>query len=228
MFQIAPIPLFVVVAAAAIATVTDLWKFKVYNALTLPVLGAGLLYHTITGGFPGLLASLTGIAFGFGILITFYVMGGVGAGDVKLMAAIGAWLGMPITFYVFIASAAIQAIYSVVLITIHGSVGETMTRLSILWYRMSALSRHLREEDRIEAVVTRPDRRRRLVPFGAALAAGFVATLLYFRDGRGLDWPPYDRPAPTGRVEGRAMPMHNLAPAMGRSAVTLLNRSASS
>src|SRR5690242_9150696 len=91
--QVPLIPAFITLAAAAIATVMDLWKFKVYNALTVPLLLGGLAYHGLAHGSGAFLGSLSGAAFGFAVLIVFYAMGGMGAGDVKLMAAIGAWLG---------------------------------------------------------------------------------------------------------------------------------------
>src|SRR5207248_19483 len=97
-----PVAITVVLTASAVAAVTDVWKFKVYNALTLPLVLSGLLYHAVVGGWAGLLGSLLGCLFGFAILFAFFLMGGMGAGDVKLMAAIGAWLGVPATFAVFL------------------------------------------------------------------------------------------------------------------------------
>src|SRR5438552_1328783 len=83
--------------AALIAAVTDVWKFKVYNLLTLPLLASGLLYHAINGGTPGLAGSVVGALAGFGLMILLYTIGGMGAGDVKFVTALGAWLGLPLT-----------------------------------------------------------------------------------------------------------------------------------
>src|SRR5262245_37379138 len=107
------VPVIVVLTAVLVAAVTDIWKFKVYNVLTLPLLAAGLLYH----GFRFELAdSLLGILFGFAALVPLYLVGGMGGGDVKLMAAVGAWLGMPLTFYVFLASSLAAGLYSIGLV----------------------------------------------------------------------------------------------------------------
>jgi len=168
-----------VVIATSIAAVTDVWKFKVYNLLTLPVLLAGLMYHGAHGGAAGLADSALGMLFGFGSLIVFYVLGGIGAGDVKLMAAIGAWLGMPLTFYVFIASAMAGGVYAVGLLALSGGLMEVCINFQLLFYRLMAIQRHLGADDRIEAAMKCPDRRKKFVPYAAMMAVGVLATLIW-------------------------------------------------
>jgi prepilin peptidase CpaA len=175
------VPVIIALAAALIAAVTDVWKFKVYNALTLPLLASGLLYH----GFRFELAdSALGILFGFAALVPLYVIGGMGAGDVKLMAAIGAWLGMPLTFYVFIASSLAAGAYAVGLVVWNGRVGETIVNLHIMWLRLASVGRYLGGDDKVELEVRRSDRRQRIIPFGAMLAIGLIATLLWIQGAR--------------------------------------------
>jgi prepilin peptidase CpaA len=167
----------VVLAATLIAAVTDVWKFKVHNVLTLPLLLSGLVYHAVFGN--GLLNSLVGVLCGSGILLLFYLMGGMGAGDVKLMAGIGAWLGIPFTFYVFVASSLVAALYAVLLVLTCGRIRETWVNMKIIWYRLAAIGRHLGAEDRIEIEVNRADRRRRIIPFAAMIAVGIIAVLVW-------------------------------------------------
>jgi prepilin peptidase CpaA len=180
-----PVPLAVVLAATLIAAVTDVWKFKVHNVLTLPLLLSGLVYHSTIGvppegsWFTGLLNSLLGVVCGSGILLLFYLMGGMGAGDVKLMAAVGAWLGVPFTFYVFVASSMAAALYAILLVLGCGRVRETWINMKIIWYRVAAVGRHLGAEDHIEAEVNRSDRRRRIIPFAAMIAVGIIAVLVW-------------------------------------------------
>jgi prepilin peptidase CpaA len=176
-----PVTVIVVFVAVAITAVTDLWKFKVYNALTLPLLCSGLVYHGLMGGPPDFTGSFLGALFGFGVLLTFYVMGGMGGGDVKLMAAVGAWLGLPQTFYVFIASSLAAGCYAVFLIFAHGRMTETWLNLRILWYRALAFGRYLGAEDRVEAAVSYADRGSRLIPFAAMVAVGVVVTFAWSR-----------------------------------------------
>lgn len=77
----------------AVCFITDIKKRKIYNIVTFPSLIVSLVWHTATGGWDGLLFSLSGCFIGFGILLIPYLLGGMGAGDVKLMAVIGAAKG---------------------------------------------------------------------------------------------------------------------------------------
>jgi prepilin peptidase CpaA len=172
-----PVPFTIVLAASLIAAVTDLWKFKVPNLLTLPLLAGGLVYHGVTGGLSGLAESGLGALCGFAILIVFYLLGGMGAGDVKLMAAVGAWLGMSLTFSVFLASALAAGVYAMVLILTYGKVRETWVNLQIVWHRLAAIGRHLAADDRVESEIHQPDRRHRVIPFAAMMALGLFALL---------------------------------------------------
>jgi prepilin peptidase CpaA len=171
-------PVIIVLTAVLIAAITDIWKFKVYNALTLPLLASGLVYH---GLHAQLADSLLGVLFGFAALIFLYVIGGMGAGDVKLMAAVGAWLGMPLTFYVFLASSLAAGIYALGLVVWNGRLAETVVNLQIMWLRLASVGRYLGAEDKIELEVKRTDRRQRIIPFAAMVAIGLVATLLWLQ-----------------------------------------------
>jgi prepilin peptidase CpaA len=75
------------------ATFDDLRRRQIANWITLAGLAAGLAWHTATGGLTGLAQSAGGAVVGFLVFLIFYVAGGMGAGDVKLMAAFGALLG---------------------------------------------------------------------------------------------------------------------------------------
>lgn len=74
-----------------IAVVTDWREHKIYNKLLVPAFFLALLLHTFQGGLSGLTSSLLGAATGFALLLLPYLMGGMGAGDVKLLAVIGAF-----------------------------------------------------------------------------------------------------------------------------------------
>jgi len=177
--ELQPVPSAVVLSASLAAAVTDVWRFKVYNVLTLPLLASGLLYHGLREGPSGLVLSMLGMLCGFGVLLLFYLLGGYGGGDVKLLASFGAWLGVEATLYVFIASSLAAGVYSIGLVVWTGQVGETAVNLQILWLRLASVGRYLGSDDRVESEVRRSDRRTRIIPFAAMVAIGLVATLIW-------------------------------------------------
>jgi prepilin peptidase CpaA len=180
MSQIPTVPLVVVVVATLMAAVTDVRRFKVYNTLTIPLLLSGLVFHGVTEGFAGVSGSLLGALLGFASLLVVYVLGGMGAGDVKLMAGVGAWLGIPLTFYVLLASCLAAGAFAVGLLVLSRSASETWVNLQLLMLRVSTVGRHLGSENRLETELKRADHRRRLIPFAAMIALGVVATYLWY------------------------------------------------
>jgi prepilin peptidase CpaA len=180
MLQGLPVPIAVVLAATLALAFIDMWKFKIYNAFTYPLLLGGLIYHGVVDGMPGVADGLLGTLLGFGLLVPVYALGGMGGGDVKLMAAIGAWLGVLLTFVVFLASSLVMGVYALILVVGYGRVRETWLNLQIGWLRARALSRHVGSNDRIETEVQQPDRGRRIIPFAAMVALGLTALVAGF------------------------------------------------
>jgi prepilin peptidase CpaA len=76
-----------------VAAITDLRTRRVPNWLVFPFLLMGIAVSVITRGWAGLESSFLGILAGAGALGLFYLLGGMGMGDVKLLASIGAWIG---------------------------------------------------------------------------------------------------------------------------------------
>lgn len=79
----------------------DLRTRRIPNYLTLGTAVAGLVYNLMAQGLPGLAMGILGMLLGFAFLILPYLWGGMGAGDVKAMAALGAWLGPQLTVALF-------------------------------------------------------------------------------------------------------------------------------
>ena len=69
---------------------TDLRDRKIYNAVLMPFLCTAFILNTVISGLPGLEQSILGAALGLGILLIPYLLGGMGAGDVKLLS--GYWI----------------------------------------------------------------------------------------------------------------------------------------
>lgn len=81
------------VVVLAVATITDLRSRRIPNWLVLPFLAIGLGVSAWLHGWHGLGKSAEGMALGLVVFGVLHLMGGMGAGDVKLCAAIGAWVG---------------------------------------------------------------------------------------------------------------------------------------
>lgn len=82
-----------VLAVALVATVCDLKTRRIPNGLTLGAAVVALSMHSVVNGWPGLAFAVSGWAIGLALFFPVFVLGGMGAGDVKLLAAMGAWLG---------------------------------------------------------------------------------------------------------------------------------------
>ncbi|MGG3468011.1 prepilin peptidase [Neobacillus pocheonensis] len=106
----------VLLAALIICLITDLKSRKILNIITLPTIAFGLIFNILTSGLDGFLISGKGFLVGLAILIIPYLLGGMGAGDVKLMAAIGALMGTSFVFYSFIYTALIGGVIALLLI----------------------------------------------------------------------------------------------------------------
>ncbi len=89
----ADVPTLVVLAVALTASAFDVRTRRIPNWLTFGATAAALAYNLFSSGLPGLGLSMAGWITGAALFIPFFVLGGMGAGDVKLVAALGAWVG---------------------------------------------------------------------------------------------------------------------------------------
>jgi len=102
--------------ALIVATITDLKSQRIYNWLTFPLIVSGLVAHSVYGGLDGLALSGGGFALGLGVMVIPFFLGLMGAGDVKLMAGIGAWLGAQATFTSFLFTCIAGGIYAILVL----------------------------------------------------------------------------------------------------------------
>ena len=99
-----------------VAAANDLRFQKIPNLLTYPAMAVALVYHFMMNGLDGLLFSTAGLALGIAILIIPYLMGGMGAGDAKLMGAVGAILGAGGVFIAFLFTAITGGVYALIVV----------------------------------------------------------------------------------------------------------------
>jgi prepilin peptidase CpaA len=97
-------------AFTAMAAAIDLRCKRVPNYLTVPAALLGLAYHLFAPAGQGPVFALLGFAIGFALLLLPWILGGGGMGDVKLLAALGTWLGPVMILVAFGGSALIAAV----------------------------------------------------------------------------------------------------------------------
>ncbi len=114
-----------------IAAVLDFRLHRIPNYLTVPTAIAGVAFHVLAPSGWGLWTSLAGFAVGFSLLLLPWLLGGSGMGDVKLLAALGAWLGPRLTlvaFAVSIGAAALIAVCVLAYVTATSGLAQSQRR----------------------------------------------------------------------------------------------------
>jgi len=155
----------------AIATFTDLRSRRIPNWLVLPFMAGGLSVSTWQHGWSGLGHSLEGLALGAVLYGILSFLGGMGMGDVKLVAAIGAWVGPDQLFVALVITAMAGGIMALLWALKGGFLGELFSGAGdlVFGFRKRGLSPHP------ELVLSNPLTRK--MPYAPAIAIG---TLISF------------------------------------------------
>lgn len=131
-----PIPAVLAVLVTLAATL-DARSRRVPNWLTVSGAVAGLVLHTYTSGWGGAKFSLLGLGLGFVIFLPLFALRGMGGGDVKLMAAIGAMAGVSNTFVIFILTAVIGGILALGLVLWKRGLGRVVGNMGFILGRLA-------------------------------------------------------------------------------------------
>jgi prepilin peptidase CpaA len=118
-----------VIAISLIACVTDLRSGRIPNVLTFGAAIAGLVAHTALEGASGALTAGGGWLTGLIIFLPFFALGGMGGGDVKLLAALGAWLGASETLYLALYSGVAGGVLAIVVALSRGYLSVALTNV---------------------------------------------------------------------------------------------------
>jgi len=114
------------------AAMNDIRSKRIPNWLTYPGMVLGLGYHTSMNGMEGLLFGLGGFFVGILLVIVFFLAGGMGAGDVKLLGVVGAFLGAAGVFTAFLCTALIGGVYALAIMIFNGRFKEYMLRYLLM------------------------------------------------------------------------------------------------
>ncbi|MGB9337396.1 MAG: A24 family peptidase [Candidatus Acidiferrales bacterium] len=109
------------------------WRTRrIPNWLTVPALLLGIAVHTVMAGWPGALVSLEGVVLALAILLPLVLLRALGAGDWKLMGAVGAFLGPLMFLFVLLASVFLSGLMAVVMMVLTHRVKTTLRNLVVL------------------------------------------------------------------------------------------------
>jgi prepilin peptidase CpaA len=153
-----PSELLVAAAVATVAALIDLRRRRIPNWLTFGALLLGIVTWSVQQGLNGLLTALGGALLGFAVLLPFYLIRAVGAGDVKLLAGLGAIVGPQLLVSVILYGALVGGAISIVMLAQRGQL-------------LSALG----------DIVSRPTQLRRSgakAPYAVAMAGGTYLALV--------------------------------------------------
>jgi prepilin peptidase CpaA len=160
------VPFAALALGLATAVVTDVRTRRIPNWLTGAIVGAGFGLAFGGGGVTPQQAAL-GVAVGLGLMLPGHIIGASGAGDVKLMAAIGSFLGPSLEFRAFLYSAVAGGVLAVAVAARRGLLTDTVLGTTRL-VTAPATTRG--------AIVAAGPRNR--FAYGPAIAAGTLITLL--------------------------------------------------
>lgn len=154
----------VVLAAAA----SDVKTRKIPNALAVGSAVLGLALSAGLGGWAGLRTSALGLALGFGLYFGMYLLHAVGAGDVKLMGAVGAIVGWHAWIGIFLATSIASAVLGLALAASKGRLKETLWNTGYLAKELLSLRAPWMRHEHLD--VKHPGTLR--LPHGVAIAVG--------------------------------------------------------
>ena len=156
---------------AAIGAAFDVKSRKIPNLLTGPSLLFGLGLHLALGGWHSLLSSLAAALICGAVFLVFYLAGGMGAGDVKLITAVGCIAGLSNSAYLLVLTALAGGVMAIGLALMRGRLKQTL-------FNVGAIANHHKES----GLTPHPELHVRnantlRLPYGLAIAAGCAITL---------------------------------------------------
>ena len=150
-------------------------ELRVPNWLTFPMVLTGLIYGTCVGGWQGLSDALIGMCVGLITMLPIYAVGGMGAGDVKLMAGLGAWLGMEVAFNAFLWTVVVGAIMALMMVAYSGEWKKHFGQSLMIWHEWTTI----RDPKKLSEIAAERKPRMYLLPYGIPMTVASIAYFFY-------------------------------------------------
>jgi prepilin peptidase CpaA len=167
-------PCWFVTITLIVAAVIDGYQLKVPNWITFPMIASGWVWSTAFSpyaGWEGLFLSLVGTAVGLAVLLPPYAVGGMGAGDVKLMAGVGAWMWGTATLYAFAVSALVGGVIAVGMVLSQGAWAKHKNQF---WSILNEIAT-VKDPEKLAEIAAERKPRMFLLPYGIPIAIGSIA-----------------------------------------------------
>ena len=153
-------------AIASVGAVKDFRGHRIPNWLTYSGLGAALVVRTGLGGWTELRGGLAGMLLAGGIFLLLFLIGGLGGGDVKLMAAVGAWVGMAQVGILLVISAIAGGLLAIGYVLVHKRLFESLRNV------VELVRHHLTEGFAPHPTLNVQQESTLRLPYGLAIAIG--------------------------------------------------------
>jgi prepilin peptidase CpaA len=175
--------LFILLAIAlTIAVIEDVRRQKIPNLVTFPTMIAAIALHSLATGLNGFVFSTGGLAVGMGMFLIPYMMGAMGAGDVKLMGAVGAAFGPKGIIIASILVVLAGGLYGFIIVALHP--GYTASLLKRAWETIKTVAMTL------QYAPLAPDRHNKLPVLKFAIPIALGATVFMWMKITGYDLLP--------------------------------------
>src|SRR5262249_5512954 len=161
----------IVLAVAVAACATDLRSRRIPNMLTFGAAAAAFVFALCTGGWSALAFSCLGWIVGASVFLLPFSLGGLGAGDVKLLAALGAWLGPHDAIWLALYTGVVGAIAAAIVALAKGYLKQALANVWLLWSHWQVAGLHKLDEISLEG----SDSPR--LAYAVPIFAGLVVTL---------------------------------------------------
>jgi prepilin peptidase CpaA len=156
-----------------LASWIDYAQRRVPNWLNLALIVVGFVVQGMFFGTAGLTVAFWGMMTGFGLLIVPWMMHGMGAGDVKLMAAIGVWMGAGLTFYSFALGVVFGGVTATIMILSTGRLRMACGNLGVIMAKCSNRATLFSEFGSAKSFGSTSQ----LLPYGVPLTGGTLVIL---------------------------------------------------
>ena len=156
-----------------LASWIDYSQRRVPNWLNLALILTGFAVQGMFFGLSGLSMGFWGMLTGFSLLIVPWLMRGMGAGDVKLMAAIGVWLGAGLTFYSFCLGVMIGGVMAVAMILSSGRLKAACNNMGVIMAKCSSPKTMFSDYGSVKSF----GKSTQLLPYGVPLTMGTLIVL---------------------------------------------------